>query len=170
MSFSIITGDLFDPEHHFEALAQGVNTYGIMGAGIAVAFRQKYPDMYQSYKDLCDRHGAALNGLVHIYNPEPKSTLSLGPERDEPTITTDFGIGIYNLFTQEAPGRGNARYEYLKTSLILMRQDAELSMHDRVGMPWIGCGIGGLEKHNVQYLMEKILGDSEVEFVLVEQP
>lgn len=170
MSFSIISGDLFDPGHGFEALAQGVNTEGVMGAGIAVAFRQKYPDMYESYKELCIRYGSTLNGLIHIFNPELKSEINLDPELEAPMITVDFGTAIYNLFTQQSPGRGNARYEYLKTSLILMRQDAELNMYTRVGMPWIGCGIGGLEKHNVQHLMEKILGDSEVEFVLVEQP
>lgn len=170
MTFSIITGDLFDPDHQFEAIAQGVNTQGIMGAGIAVAFRQRYPDMYQSYKDLCKRYGSTLNGLIHIYNPEPKSEINLDPGLEAPTLTIDFGTVIYNLFTQQDPGRGNARYNYLKTSLILMRQDAELSMHDSVGLPWVGCGIGGLEKHNVQHLMEEVLGDSAVEFVLVEQP
>ena len=167
MTFQIIKGDLFDPAHDFDALAQGVNTYGVMGAGIAVPFRKKFPDMFTDYARLCQDNGSYLAGLVHIWNPEPDVTV--GADSDNiPTKTLDFGTTIYNLFTQIKPGP-DADYKRLRTSLILMRQDAELSAHSRVGLPWIGCGIGGLERHNVSHIMSTVLDPSPVEFVLVEQ-
>lgn len=167
MTFSIIKGDLFDPEHNFDALAQGVNTYGIMGAGIAVKFREDYPEMYEEYSALCAKHGETLSGLFHVYIPEPTSEVGVG-SGGVPTLTVDWGMTIYNLFSQTVPGRDGS-YRLLQTATILMRQDAEGSKHDRVGLPWIGCGIAGLEKHNVEHIFRTILGDSEVEFVLVEQ-
>lgn len=167
MTFEIVKGDLFDPDLKFDALAQGVNTYGIMGAGIAVQFAERFPEMYTDYQKFCERHGTSLAGLLHVYSPDVEWR-GEGENEKGPYIEVYFPTTIYNLFTQIAPGRGNANIELLHKSLILLRQDAE-SLVDRVGLPWIGCGIGGLDKHNVKFLMEQILGDSDTEFVLVEQ-
>jgi O-acetyl-ADP-ribose deacetylase (regulator of RNase III) len=167
MTFSIIQGDLFDPELNFDALAQGVNTYGLMGAGIAVPFRKKWPDMYEEYKALCAKHGMALGGLVHIWTPEPTETPYLGTD-DVELMVLDFGTTIYNMFSQLAPGR-NGDYGLLRKAAIMVRQDAESQGFERVGLPWIGCGIAGLEKHNVEHIFKTIWDDSEVDFVLVQQ-
>jgi O-acetyl-ADP-ribose deacetylase (regulator of RNase III) len=156
MTFEIIKGDLFDLSHNFDALAQGVNTKGKMGAGIAVPFREKWPDMYQEYKKLCTEFTDILPGLLHTwYNPNWNS--------EDPIQH------IFNLFSQDWPGP-YARYEWLNSATLLMRWEAENALLERVGLPWIGCGIGKLERHNVQHFFERILTPSTVEFVLVEQP
>jgi O-acetyl-ADP-ribose deacetylase (regulator of RNase III) len=151
MTFSIIQGDLFDPAHEFEALAQGVNTQGLMGAGIAVPFREKWPEMYEDYKKVCEKFGPSLGGLVHTYRnwytPEPT---------------------IYNMFSQVMPGR-NGDYRLLQQAAIQVRFDAEDMLLERVGLPWIGCGIAGLEKHNVEHIFKQVWDDSETHFVLVQQ-
>lgn len=169
MTFSIIQGDLFDPAHEFEALAQGVNTQGIMGAGIAKPFREKWPEMYTEYKALCDKYSSTLTGLLHIYMPKPTSKAGFDEKLQSPTLTVDFGTTIYNLFSQDQPGRDGS-YIYLQKALILMRQDAEAQQFERVGLPWIGCGIAGLEKHNAEWFFRRTLSDSTVDFILVEQP
>lgn len=168
MTFKIIKGDLFHPSHNFDALAQGVNTRGIMGAGIAVTFRDSFPEMYTEYQAMCKRFGKDLSGLIHIYNPTP--TVSFPKEGDDgqPVYEISTGQTIYNLFSQTEPG-ANAQLAYLRTAAIMMRQDAESYGFDSVGLPWIGAGIGGLQRHNVQNLFEDVLGDSEVDFVLVER-
>lgn len=153
--FEIVKGNLFDPEFNFDALAQGVNTYGVMGAGIAVPFRENWPVMYNSYRKLCKKHGETLGGLIHIWD-NPENTFN---DLYEPTI--------YNLFSQISPGKDGS-YTLLKKAAILMRQDAD-KRFNRVGLPWIGCGIAGLERHNVAEIFTDVLGDSIVEFVLVEQ-
>ena len=167
MTFQIIKGDLFDPEHNFDALAQGVNTWGVMGAGIAVPFREKNPEMFAEYKAMCQRFGKELAGLIHIFEPDPQIVPIKGEDGAEVfQITT--GQTIYNLFSQIDPG-ANAQYGLLRTATILMRQDAENNGYDKVGLPWICAGIGGLRRHNVQALFEDFLGESEVEFILVER-
>jgi O-acetyl-ADP-ribose deacetylase (regulator of RNase III) len=46
-----LTGDFFD----FEAdiMINTVNYVGVMGAGIALAFKKKYPKMFSHYAALC---------------------------------------------------------------------------------------------------------------------
>ena len=170
MSFQIEKGDLFNPMWEFDALAQGVNCQGKMGAGIAVEFRTRHPQMFAEYKKLCDKHKDILPGLIHVYNPFPTMVPEYAPEgSDGPyDVTIDFGTTIYNLFTQVMPGK-NGDYKLLKSSALLMLMDAEAQEFDSVGLPWIGCGIAGLEKHNVEHILHEILDESSVQFVLVEQ-
>lgn len=169
MTFEIIKGDLFDPTHDFDALAQGVNTYGVMGAGIAVPFRTKWPEMYEDYKTMCEKWGPSLGGLIHIWSEEWTAEAAPNPDPSvrAPVLVIDTGMTIYNLFSQIKPG-ADGDYELLKKATILMKQHAEETV-ERVGLPWIGCGIAGLARHNVEDIFSKVLGDSEVEFVLVEQ-
>lgn len=156
MTFEIIKGNLFDPTLNFGALAQGVNTKGVMGAGIAVDFKARWPDMFNDYKNLCNSYTDLLPGLLHKYD-----NIAWNP-------SDPIGI-IFNLFTQDFPGRNNAVLEYVAKSSLLMRMEAEARDIGRVGLPWIGCGIGGLAQHNVGAFFERILGPSVVEFVLVER-
>lgn len=167
MTFEIIKGDLFDPTHNFDGLAQGVNTFGVMGAGIAVPFREKWPAMYEDYKALCEKWGPTLGGLIHIWSEDPLVEEVETTWDDGDVLVLDTGTTIYNLFSQTKPG-ADGDYELLKKATILMKQHAEETAY-KVGLPWIGCGIAGLERHNVQDIFSKVLGDSDVEFVLVEQ-
>ncbi len=52
------SGDLLAPDA--EALAYAVNTVGVMGKGIALQFKQTYPDMFREYAQ------AARAGDLHI--------------------------------------------------------------------------------------------------------
>lgn len=170
MSFEIIQGDLFDTAHRFDALAQGVNTQGIMGAGIAVTFMNKFPDMYEEYQYLCEKFGPALGGLLHAYRDYEETKLTFSPVGDG-TFTLDVDTlepAIYNMFSQIMPGR-NGDYRLLQQAAIQVLFDAEEMEYDRVGLPWIGCGIAGLEKHNVSNIFEQVWGDSDIEFILVQQ-
>ena len=169
MSFTITKGDLFDPAHCFNLIGQGVNCRGIMGAGIAVPFKQKYPDMFTEYKTLCDLFPNLLPGTAQVW---------IGDGTGLPDVV--------NLFSQYQPGRDNAEMEYLESALFCM--DTQLNLVQttmrviaeasgfgfseiplRIGLPLIGGGIGGLQRHNIINSMEIILGPSKHEYVLVER-
>ncbi len=51
MSVTIITGNIFTSE--CQTLVNTVNCVGVMGAGIALECRLRYPDMYAKYIQLC---------------------------------------------------------------------------------------------------------------------
>ena len=50
--FRITQGNLL--QANTEAIINTVNTVGVMGKGIALAFKQAYPDNYKKYKEACD--------------------------------------------------------------------------------------------------------------------
>ena len=50
-----------------ESLVNTVNTKGIMGAGIALQFKQAFPDMLRDYEKAC-RAGEVRLGKIHVYD------------------------------------------------------------------------------------------------------
>jgi O-acetyl-ADP-ribose deacetylase (regulator of RNase III) len=167
MTFEIIQGDLFVNNFNFDALAQGVNTQGIMGAGIAVPFKTKWPAMYKDYKYRCQTYGNALAGLTHVWRPWFDGHFIELPDGE---VIEQYNAGptIYNLFSQIMPGR-NGDYRLLQSAAIAMVFDAEEQEHVNVGLPWIGCGIAGLERHNVEHILSAVFDPSPVHFVIVQQ-
>lgn len=126
-------GDLFSADA--PALAQGVNCRGVMGAGIAVQFRKRYPTMFQAYVGLCGS-GDLKPGDVF-------------PWLDERT-----GRWVYNLATQAKPGR-DARLDAVDAAV--GRMVAHATAHDvpAVALPEIGCGIGGLDWDDVNLIVTR---------------
>lgn len=158
MTLQIVKGDLFDPAFKFDALAQGVNCRGIMGAGIAVPFKERFPKMYREYEELCRKYSKILPGYTQHSQSDWLSTSSLDADHE-----------VFNLFTQYNPG-ANAQYDHLEKSVFHMLMIVEsFGSSYKIGMPWIGCGIGGLEKHNVYHLLKEYLEFSKTEFYIVEQ-
>lgn len=136
-------GDLFASDD-LDALAHGCNCRGVMGAGIAREFRRRWPDMYQAYRQRC------LSGSVSPGDLLPWQTGQLV---------------IYNMATQDQPGR-YATIEAVRQSAAAMIRHAQLRGISRIGMPQIGCGIGGLAWPDVQAVLTDAAAQSEVELVV----
>ena len=54
MSFQIVNESIFDTSA--DAFVNSVNCVGVMGAGIALEFKKRYPLMFEEYKEQCSRH------------------------------------------------------------------------------------------------------------------
>ena len=63
----VLEGDLLKSNMH--ALVNTVNTVGIMGKGVALAFKRRYPDMYSDYVKRCDRQEVKL-GEPYVYDAD----------------------------------------------------------------------------------------------------
>lgn len=57
----VVVGDIFDSKA--QTLVNTVNTVGVMGKGVALAFKEHFPDMYEDYRRRCDL------GLVKLGRP-----------------------------------------------------------------------------------------------------
>lgn len=125
-------GDLFSS--NATALGHGVNCKGLMGGGIAVEFKKRLPSNYKSYKEACDK-GEMTSGAVHI-----------GFDND---------LTIFNMATQVEPG-ADARYEGVFFSGLQTARYCVEKGIDRVAIPLIGCGIGGLEWNKVEPVLLSI--------------
>lgn len=140
------TGDIFAMPD-LQALGHGVNCKGKMGSGIAVLFRNKFKEMHKDYVKLCDEDKLQL-GEVFPYYDETEN------------------ITIFNMASQYFPG-ADARLDALLTSVREVEQYCRHHGIDVVGLPQIGCGIGGLDWEVVRRAIEDEVGESPVKFVLV---
>src|SRR5262249_54858216 len=59
-------GDLFESDA--QTLVNTVNTVGVMGKGIALGFKQRFPAMYEEYRALCNA-GEVRLGRPYIWAP-----------------------------------------------------------------------------------------------------
>ena len=122
---SSIEGDLFTCG--VPAIAHGVNCSGVMGAGIAVQFRDRWPVMYETYQIRC-REGRMVPGDVMTW-----------PVR---------GMDVFNLATQDQPGADAHPWMIAAAvgRMIQMIVTGSYAPGRKVAMPEIGCGIGGLSR------------------------
>jgi O-acetyl-ADP-ribose deacetylase (regulator of RNase III) len=137
------TGDLFESDAVY--LGHGVNVCGVMGAGIAKTFREKYPHNYTNYKAACEAGRLLPGGFMVV------------PER---SVDRDGLVLITNLASQEKPG-ADASYNWLFGSLYSWASQAaepnRLRLYGgRIAIPEIGCGIGGLEWDKVKHIIETV--------------
>jgi O-acetyl-ADP-ribose deacetylase (regulator of RNase III) len=127
-------GDLFTTEA--QALAHGCNCQGVMGAGIAVAFRKKYPEMYQEYQRMCGLKTFNLGSIYEYKAPDGKV--------------------VFNLGTQQYPG-ACAELRFIEGTLwSLTKFHVPQLGISSVAIPRIGCGLGGLNWNDVKGVIEDI--------------
>lgn len=73
MSISVIHGNIFTSK--CQVLVNTVNCVGVMGAGLALEFRLRYPDMHEKYKILCDT-GKIDIGFLWLYKSPDRWVLN----------------------------------------------------------------------------------------------
>jgi O-acetyl-ADP-ribose deacetylase (regulator of RNase III) len=123
-------------EDNAEALVNTVNTVGVMGKGIALQFKQAYPDVFKAYEKAC-RDKEVKTGQMFIV-----STGMFNPKF------------IINFPTKEH-WRGKSKMVYIEKGLKALVEDIKrLNIHS-VAIPPLGCGNGGLDWNEVKPKIEK---------------
>lgn len=131
------TTDLFDKASLVDAIGHGVNCFGAMGAGIAVQFREQFPEMYKAYQKICFSKELTPGNCWAWKNPEN-------------------GKWVYNLAIKNH-WKYPAKLEWVKSSFEAML--AHMEEHDvlSVALPMIGCNLGKLSwSDEVKPLLETI--------------
>ncbi len=149
MPFIERNGDMFAADD-LDALAHGVNVQGVMG-GIAGAFANKYPYMKNHYQNLCQQKTFKPGDIL--------------PWKE------DGKPAVYNLATQEQPG-ADAKYNLIDSTMKKMLKHAEKNGIQTIGIPQIGCGIGGLGWRRVRKIIKQHAERSPVNVIAYtyEQP
>lgn len=77
-----VQGDIF--ESGCEAIVNPINCIGKMGAGLALQFKQKYPEMFKEYEMLCKAKKIKIGSLHFWRNPHnnPKWIINF-PTKDD---------------------------------------------------------------------------------------
>jgi len=60
----VVQGNLFDSDA--QTLVNAVNCVGVMGRGVALEFKQRFPDMFRDYARRC-RQGSVRLGAPYVY-------------------------------------------------------------------------------------------------------
>ncbi len=143
-------GDILQDES--EALVNTVNCVGIMGRGVALQFKQAFPENFKAYAAACKRE-EVQPGHMFVFE-----TGRLAPPRY-----------IIN-FPTKRHWRGKSRMEDVEAGLRNLVAVVRERGIRSVALPPLGAGLGGLEWKKVRARIEAVLQDlSEVD-VLVYEP
>lgn len=132
-------GNLLDDSA--DALVNTVNTVGIMGKGIALQFKRRFPAMFKDYERAA-KQGDLHLGTMHVW----------------PTGTLEAPHYVIN-FPTKAHWRSRSKLPDIEAGLQDLRT-VLLQLNVRsVAVPPLGCGHGGLRWSEVEPLIAKALGD-----------
>lgn len=128
-----IKGDLFSSPA--QVLVNTVNTVGVMGKGIALEFKNRYPEMFKVYQKKCQEKNFDIGNLL-LWKKEDKWVL---------------------LFPTKKHWRSPSKIEYIERGLKKFVQSYEELGIESIAFPRLGCGNGGLDWNIVRPIMEKYL-------------
>ena len=134
------------------AIVNTVNTVGVMGKGIALAFKKAFPDNFKRYEQ------AVLKGEVSIGKVFVTETGELSPKF------------ILNFPTKQ-DWRYPSKLSYIEDGLNDLVKILNENKIDSISIPPLGCGNGKLAWKDVKILIEKYLNPiSENIEILVYEP
>lgn len=140
-----VKGNLLDSDCDY--ICHQVNCQGVMGSGIAKQIRERWPEVYISYRRLydIDRYDGAYDlltkiDIVHIHNDNRQ---------------------VINMFSQQHYGYDGTRFtSYDAFDICLRRIRNSVPKGSTIGFPKnIGCGLGGGNWTVISALIEEILGE-----------
>lgn len=79
MSVTVITGNIFTS--NCQTLVNTINCVGVMGAGIALECRLRYPEMHEKYVQLCDEGKIGI-GMLWVYKAPESWILNFPTKKD----------------------------------------------------------------------------------------
>ncbi|AHF03445.1 Appr-1-p processing protein [Marichromatium purpuratum 984] len=143
-------GNLLDAD--VDAIVNTVNTVGVMGKGIALMFKEKYPENNRAYMAYC-KAGAFEPGSLFV----TRQSDLLGP------------LWIVNFATKQH-WRHPSKMEWIESGLRELREFIEDNQVRSIAVPPLGAGNGKLDWSAVRPCIERALGDLESVRVVVFEP
>ncbi len=135
----LLDGDIL--EDPAEAIFVPVNTVGVMGAGLALAVKRRYPVLHTIYVSLC--HSALIQVGV--------------------TWTVVLPERRFVLFPTKSDWRRPSRLAWIEAGL--RHYEKELLFHkpQSIAIPALGCGKGGLEWDVVRRVVTNAFAQTDLD-------
>lgn len=133
-----------------QALVNTVNTVGVMGKGIALQFKQRFPANFAAYAQAC-KLGKVQTGRMLVTEPGELT----GPR------------WVINFPTKQH-WRDPSRMEWVVDGLQDLRSFLVSNAVESIALPALGAGLGGLPWANVRGHIEAALGNLPVEVRVYE--
>ena len=127
------------------ALINTVNCVGPMGRGIALAFKQRYPEMYEAYRSVCQR-GLLRPGMILPYTGADKLILNFA-------VKDYWRNPSSHAWVEDCLARFVANYERLGVT--------------SVALPCLGAENGWIPWEPTHELIYRYLGDLPIKVELI---
>lgn len=144
------TGDLLKSQA--EAIVNAVNCVGVMGRGIALQFKNAYPENFKAYSAACKRN-EVQPGKMFLF----ETGVLVAPRY------------IIN-FPTKRHWRGQSRMEDIEAGLTALVEVIRARSITSVAVPPLGAGLGGLDWAYVRPLIEKAMLPLSQVKVLIYEP
>lgn len=122
-----------------------VNCAGVMGAGIALEFRLRYPEMFTDYVEKCKDKEMKL-GIPRIYEYSDK-------------------VWIMN-FPTKGHWRFPSKIQWIEQGLKYFAENYKKRNIESIAFPKLGTNNGGLNWDDVKTLMERYLMDLDIKIYI----
>lgn len=142
------TGNLFDCDA--EALVNTVNTVGVMGKGVALQFKERFPTNYKLYESACKK-GEIQIGKMFITSTDSM----LNPK------------WIINFPTKEH-WMHKSSYGFIESGLSDLVYQIEKLNIQSIAIPPLGAGQGGLNWEKVKEIIHRKLGHLNIKIYVFE--
>ena len=134
-------------ESDAEALVNTVNTVGVMGKGIALAFKKTFPIVFEEYEK------SIVNKSIEIGKVQLVKTGTIKPSY------------VINFPTKQH-WRQPSKMEYIQKGMAALVETIKLNQIKSIAIPPLGCGNGKLNWSEVKPLMiqylQEISNDMEI--------
>jgi O-acetyl-ADP-ribose deacetylase (regulator of RNase III) len=141
-------GNMLDAD--VDALVNTVNAVGVMGKGIALMFKERFPENYKAYEAAC-RRGEVKAGSLFV------TEQLVGPR------------WIINFATKQH-WRNPSKLEWIRSGLADLRSFIVEHRIESIALPPLGSGNGGLDWADVRPLIEEALGHLTDVKIIVYEP
>lgn len=128
-------------------IAHGCNSHGVMGAGVALALRNKFPQIFREYKDYCDRYwGDSVGHIVSV-------PISASTTIHNCIVQRDFG----------SRGIKYVSYDAIDTCFKKLNDIYKYSECPNLAIPKIGAGLGGGNWFIIENIINTVTPDINIE-------
>lgn len=142
-------GDIL--KYDVDAIVNTVNCVGIMGRGIALQFKNAFPDNFKAYKIACQKN-EVTPGKMFIYDRK---------QLTQPRFIINFPTKRH--------WRGKSRIEDIKAGLVSLEKAIIENKITSIAIPPLGSGLGGLNWNEVKSLITNQLKKlSNVDIIVFE--
>ena len=146
MNIQIIKGNIFNTKA--QTIVNTINCVGVMGKGIALVFKLRYPQMFDLYTEYCKSKLIGI-GKLWLYKGEANAP---------------WVLNFPTKFHWKYP----SKMEYLEKGLQKFVDTYKEKGITSVAFPMLGTHNGGLDKNEVLSLMESYLSQCDIPIEIYE--
>jgi len=140
-----LKGNIFDS--NAKAIVNAVNTVGVMGKGIALEFKNRYPHNYASYKKACDNGEFKIGTVLSIKENDGKIVINFPTKKHWKEVS---------------------QYQFIELGLNALKENIKEQNIKSIAIPALGCGLGGLKWDVVKELIQTELSNIDLDIYVYE--